>query len=225
MQTNGSGAGQDRFAREAGTASAVADIAEPVLADLGFRLVRVQVMGREPKTVQIMAERPDGTMTVGDCEKVSRQLSPVFDVHEPVSGAYRLEVSSPGIDRPLVRPSDFEAWKGHIAKLELTEPVGGRKRFRGTLAGFDDGEVRIEVDLPDVGEQELGFPVALIAEARLVLTEELVRDALRRAKRTDKDGSSDGAGEGTDLVPNENLGDGAGDGSELDPSQLQIKDD
>ena len=182
-----------RFVREAGLAADLASLFEPVLESLGFRLVRVQVSGREGKTVQIMAERPDGSISIDDCEAISRQVSPVLDVNDFVSGSYRLEVSSPGIDRPLVRPSDFEDWSGYEAKVELREPVGGRKRFRGRLEGYEAGEVRMEVDLDEAGRQILGFPVSYVSEARLVLTDELIREALRRAKGKNETGLGDGA--------------------------------
>ena len=138
---------RDRFIREVGLPARIAAIIEPALEDRGFRLVRVAMSGREGKTVQVMAERADGTMTIEDCETISREISALLDVQDPIAGAYRLEVSSPGIDRPLVRPSDFEDWVGHEAKIELKEPIDGRKRFRGCLEGFEDGEIRIEVDL------------------------------------------------------------------------------
>lgn len=176
-----------RFIGETGLAGQIATMVEPVLADLGFRLVRVVVSGRNGSTVQIMAERPDGTITVEECAEISRRLSPVLDVHDPIRGPYTLEVSSPGIDRPLVRPSDFEAWAGHEAKIELKEPISGRRRFRGTLEGRQGDEVRIEVDLEQLGRQVLGLPIGLIGEARLVLTDELVREALRRAKKSVKE--------------------------------------
>jgi ribosome maturation factor RimP len=176
-----------RFIGETGLAGQIAAMAEPVLADLGFRLVRVIVSGRNGATVQIMAERPDGTITVEECAEISRRLSPVLDVHDPIEGQYTLEVSSPGIDRPLVRPSDFEAWAGHEAKIELKEPISGRRRFRGTLEGMEGDEVRIEVEVDRLGRQVLGLPIGLIGEARLVLTDELVREALRRAKKSVKE--------------------------------------
>ena len=144
-ESNERTASQDRYFRESGPAADLAALVEPVLADLGFRLVRVQLSGKEGQTLQIMAERPDGTMSVGDCELVSKQLSPVLDAYDPLPGAYRLEISSPGIDRPLVRPSDFEDWAGFEARIELNQPVNGRKRFRGVLEGFEDGEVRTRV--------------------------------------------------------------------------------
>lgn len=183
METVGGAASNERFIGETGLAGEIAALVEPALADLGFRLVRVAVSGRNGTTVQIMAERSDGTITVEDCATISRQLSPLLDAHDPIQGAYTLEVSSPGIDRPLVRPSDFEAWAGHEAKIELKEPVSGRRRFRGVLEGLQSGEVRIEVELEQMGRQVIGLPIALIGEARLVLTDELVREALRRAKK------------------------------------------
>jgi ribosome maturation factor RimP len=143
-----------------------------------------------------MAERPDGTISIDDCEAISRQLSPLIDVRDPIAGAWRLEISSPGIDRPLVRPSDFEDWAGYDAKIELREPVDGRKRFKGRLEGYEDGEARIEVDLGQAGRSVLGFPVSLIHDAKLVLTDELIREALQRSKQKMKKGSAahDGAG-------------------------------
>jgi ribosome maturation factor RimP len=187
-----------RFVREQGVAAAIAGVVEPVLTDLGYRLVRVSVSGRDGQTVQVMAERPDGTMSADDCERVSVAVSPVIDVLDPISGAYRLEVSSPGIDRPLVRPSDFEAWAGHEAKVELREAVSGRKRFRGVIEGYEAGEARMVVEI-DAGNgekspQTVGFPLSLVHEARLVLTDELVRDSLRRAKKAARPGVAlDGA--------------------------------
>jgi ribosome maturation factor RimP len=186
MQAGDDGALRNRFNHETGLAAQVAAVIEPVLENRGFRLVRVTVSGGEGKTVQVMTERPDGTMTIDDCEAVSRELSPVLDVHDPIVGSYRLEVSSPGIDRPLVRPSDFEDWSGYVTKIELKEAIDGRKRFRGVLEGFEDGEVRIELDLDQVGRTVIGLPVALVADARLVLTDELIREALRREKKAKK---------------------------------------
>jgi ribosome maturation factor RimP len=177
-----------RFFRETGLAARIAALVEPVLVDLGYRLVRVQLSGRDGQTLQIMAERPDGTMTAGDCETVSRQVSAVLDVEDPIEGAFHLEVSSPGIDRPLVRASDFDTWAGHEAKVELKQPVSGRKRFKGLVEGFTEGEVRMVVDLVDPEtkasrREVLGFPLDLVEDARLVLTDDLVRESLRRAKQ------------------------------------------
>ena len=199
MQTGVDGAEHRRFLTEHGLEAEIAELVEPAIEDLGYRLVRVQVSGREGKTVQIMAERPDGTITIDDCEMISRQLSPLLDVHDVVAGSYRLEISSPGIDRPLVRPSDFEFWAGNEVKIELKEPVDGRKRYRGTLEGYEYGEVRIDVELDHVGRTTLGFPVGLIADAKLVLTDALIREALARAKRQAKPGSA--AHDGADLDP------------------------
>ena len=193
MQSGDEGLSNDRFLRETGLAADIAALIEPALEDLGFRLVRVQVSGREGKTVQIMAERPDWSISIDDCEAISRQISPLLDVHDPVAGSYRLEVSSPGIDRPLVRPSDFEDWAGYEAKIELIEPIDGRKRFRGVLEGFEAGEVRLDVELDQVGRQVLGLPIDLVADARLVLTDELIREALRRAKSKSRGGLGDGS--------------------------------
>jgi ribosome maturation factor RimP len=127
-----------RVIAETGPAARVAAIVEPVLGDLGFRLVRVRLTGVNGLTLQIMAERPDGTMSVEDCEAASRGLSPVLDMEDPIERAYNLEVSSPGIDRPLVRPSDFTRWAGYEAKIDMTVPIDGRRRFRGVLRGLED---------------------------------------------------------------------------------------
>lgn len=171
-----------RFISETGVAAEVAALIEPALNDIGFRLVRVTVSRRDGTTVQIMAERPDGTITVEDCAVISRNLSPLMDAHDPISGHYALEISSPGIDRPLARMSDFEAWAGHEAKVETKELIGGRKRFRGVIRGLAGSEVRLEVP-PDQGGPEVNLPIGIIAEARLVLTDELIRETLRRAKK------------------------------------------
>jgi ribosome maturation factor RimP len=178
-----------RLIVEPGLAARVAAIVEPVLEGLGYRLVRVRVSALDGCTVQVMAERPDGTMTIADCEAASRALSPVLDVADPMDRGYRLELSSPGIDRPLVRPSDFEDWAGYEAKIELKEPISGsgRKRFRGVLEGVEGEEVRIEVEIDQLGRQVIGLPIGRIGEARLVLTDELIREALRRAKKGVRD--------------------------------------
>ena len=171
-----------RFLRETGVAADIAALVEPALGELGFRLVRVIISGHNGTTVQIMAERPDGTITVEDCADISRHLSPLLDAHDPIASRYTLEISSPGIDRPLARVSDFEAWAGHEAKIEMKELVAGRKRFRGALKGLAGDAVRIEVHA-DQGGPEVSLPVGMIAEARLVLTDALVRETLRRAKK------------------------------------------
>jgi ribosome maturation factor RimP len=181
-----------RLITETGVAARVAAIVEPVLEDLGFDLVRVKVTGTNGCTVQIMAERPDGTMSVSDCEAVSRAVSPVLDLEDPISQAYYLEVSSPGIDRPLVRASDFERWSGYEAKVEMAAPVNGRKRFRGFLRDVRDGTVAVE--LPDVKEGDerlVRLPLADLGDARLVLTDELVRESLRRGTAPAADEADD----------------------------------
>jgi ribosome maturation factor RimP len=171
-----------RFVSETGVAAEIAALVEPTLEEMGFRIVRVVISGRDGTTLQIMAERPDGTMTVEDCAEVSRQLSPLLDAHDPISGRYTLEISSPGIDRPLVRASDFVAWADHEARVETRELVGGRKRFRGVLKGLVGNDVHLEVP-PEQGGPEVKLPLGAIAEARLVLTDELIRDTLRRTKK------------------------------------------
>jgi len=171
---------EQRLTRETGPALRVAALIEPVLAGMGFRLVRVKMIGA---TLQIMAERPDGTFSIDDCEQVSRAISPVLDVEDPIAGRYHLEVSSPGIDRPLVRPADFEDWAGHEAKIEMATPVAGRKRFRGRLEGFHEGEVRLFIENPEGASLEpvlVGLPFADIGDARLVLTDELIAAARSR---------------------------------------------
>lgn len=186
-----------RLITENGVAARVAAIVEPVIEDLGFNLVRVKVTGENGCTVQIMAERPDGTMAVSDCETVSRAVSPVLDLEDPISTAYYLEVSSPGIDRPLVRVSDFERWTGHDAKIEVAVPVEGRKRYRGFLRGVENGELVIE--LPDVKEgldPIARVPLSNLGEARLVLTDDLIRESLRRGTAP----TTDDLDEDTDVV-------------------------
>ena len=174
---------EPRLIVEPGLPARVAAIAEPVVESLGYRLVRVKVSASEGCTVQIMAEQPDGSMTVEDCEVVSRALSPVLDVADPVDRAYRLEVSSPGIDRPLVRKSDFDRYKDHLVKIEMEVPVNGRKRFRGQLAGTEGEAARLRRDDAAEGEAaEVLLPIQEMSEAKLVLTDELVTQALRREK-------------------------------------------
>jgi ribosome maturation factor RimP len=174
---------EPRLITEPGLPARVAAIAEPVLEELGYRLVRVKVSNADGCTVQIMAERPDGTMVVEDCEAVSRALSPVLDAADPIDRAYRLEISSPGIDRPLVRLSDFARYAGQAVKIETEIPVDGRKRFRGLLVGIEGEAARLRRDDVEGGETaEILLPIADMNEARLVLTDELVTQALRREK-------------------------------------------
>ena len=172
-----------RLSKETGPAARVAAMAEPVLESMGYRLVRVKMFGN---VLQIMGERPDGTFSIGDCEKFSRDFSPMMDVADVISAKYQLEVSSPGIDRPLVRANDFESWAGHTVKIEMAVPVAGRKRFRGELEGFHEGEVRLFIENPEGGKEPLlvGLPFADIAEANLVLTDELIAAAKARLPET-----------------------------------------
>jgi ribosome maturation factor RimP len=178
---------EPRLIIDSGNAARVGAIAAPVLADLGFRLVRVRISAQSGCTVQIMAERPDGGMSVEDCEDVSRALSPVLDVADPIERAYRLEISSPGIDRPLVRRSDFDRYAGHVVRIEMNVALDGRKRFRGLLSGTQStpqGDMaKIRRDDAAEGEPaEVLLRIEDMDEAKLVLTDDLVTDALRREK-------------------------------------------
>jgi ribosome maturation factor RimP len=179
---------EPRLIVDSGVAARVGTIADPVLADLGFRLVRVRVSAMSGCTVQIMAERPDGAMSVEDCEAVSRALSPVLDVADPVDRAYRLEISSPGIDRPLVRRSDFERYAGNLVKIEMNVPVEGRKRFRGQLLGTEGGAAKLRRDDAAPGEPaDVLLNIEDMDDARLVLTDNLVTQALRREKAAERE--------------------------------------
>jgi ribosome maturation factor RimP len=174
---------EPRLITEQGMAARVAAIAAPVLDGLGYRLVRVRVSATSGCTVQIMAERPDGTMTIEDCEAASRALSPVFDAEDPIEREYRLELSSPGIDRPLVRRSDFERYAGHEAKIEMAGALDGRKRFRGILTGVDGEAAKLRRKDAAEGEAaDVSLPIGNMVEARLVLTDALVTESLRRGK-------------------------------------------
>jgi ribosome maturation factor RimP len=172
-----------RFAKESAVEREIAELAEPVIAELGFRLVRIKVSGRDGGTVQVMAERPEGQMTIEDCVAISRKLSELLEARDPIPGGYRLEVSSPGIDRPLVRPSDFASWVGHEARIELKELVDGRKRFKGVIEGTADDEALLRIELPGETEpQIIGIPFALISEAKLVADQDMLRADLAGKK-------------------------------------------
>jgi ribosome maturation factor RimP len=188
---------EPRLIADNGLAQRVGRIVEPVLRDIGLRLVRVKISAAESPIMQIMAERADGTMSIEDCERASLELSPTLDVEDPISQAYRLEVSSPGIDRPLVRESDFRRAIGHEARIEMAVPVNGRKRFRGAIEDLApiDGIVHARLRLP--GEDKdaaasVDLPVRDMAEARLVLTDELIRATLRREKAALKQAKREG---------------------------------
>ena len=178
---------EPRLIAEPGLAARIAAVAEPVIEGMGYRLVRVRISGADGCTVQVMAERLDGTLTIEDCEEISRALSPVMDVADPVPQAYRLEVSSPGLDRPLVRQSDFERHIGHLAKIEMNIVTEGRKRFRGILLGVEGDKVLFRRDdaKPD-DKVDVQLPIEDMAEAKLVLTDELIAEALRKGKEAER---------------------------------------
>jgi ribosome maturation factor RimP len=179
---------EPRLIVEPGLAARLAVIAEPVLDGLGYRLVRVRISGADGCTVQIMAERADGSMTIEDCEAASRALSAVLDVADPVDRAYRLELSSPGLDRPLVRRSDFERYANNVVKVEMAVAVDGRKRFRGLLIGTEGGAARIRLeDSTSGGPNEVLLPIEGMTEAKLVLTDALIAEALRRGKQAERE--------------------------------------
>lgn len=160
----------------------LAEIVRPTAEDMGYGLVRLRLMGGKRSTLQIMAERKtDGLMEIEDCAKLSRALSAVLDVEDPIEGEYSLEVSSPGIDRPLTRMEDFTRWEGYEARLETSELIEGRKRFKGILAGVEENEVLIEIE-----EGTIGLDFDWLADAKLVLTDELIAESL--AGRTGLEG-------------------------------------
>jgi ribosome maturation factor RimP len=159
----------------------LADIVQPTIEGMGYELVRLRLMGGQRKTLQIMADRPEGGIEVEDCARISTAVSAVLDVEDPLGDAYTLEVSSPGIDRPLTRLKDFAAWEGFEAKIETSEAIDGRRRFRGRLAGTEGDEVLIEIE--DKGEPlTIGLRFDWLSEAKLVLTDDLIREALRQKK-------------------------------------------
>jgi ribosome maturation factor RimP len=194
------GTAEPRLIVEPGLGARVATIVEPVLEQLSFRLVRVRISGMDGCTVQIMAERPDGTMTIEDCELVSRALSPVLDVADPIERAYRLEISSPGLDRPLVRRSDFERYAGNVVKIEMAVAIEGRRRFRGTLIGVDGDKARVHrTDAAPGEDPDVLLPIEEMAEAKLVLTNELVAQSLKRGKKAERGGAAERNGESKDF--------------------------
>ena len=181
--TNADNQHEPRLITETGLDQRLADIIEPVIVDIGFRLIRVRMLNQNGMTMQVMAEKNDGTMTVEDCEQVSMAISPVLDVEDPVDKEYHLEVSSPGIDRPLVRKSDFVRWQGHLVKCETSIMIGNRKRFRGKIVEADADRFTIERDQVAYGEeQKVVIPFTALSDAKLILTDDLIRDALRADK-------------------------------------------
>jgi ribosome maturation factor RimP len=174
---------EERIVTETGLEARIARIVEPVATGLGYRLVRVKLSSMNGATLQVMAERPDGTMTVEDCERLSRDLSPVLDVEDPIDAAYHLEVSSPGIDRLLVRRSDFERWVGHQAKVELTRPLDGRRRFKGLLAGLaDDMAVSAEPTMAEL--LQIADAVAREKSIDRMIVIAAMEDAIQKAARS-----------------------------------------
>lgn len=167
-------------------ASRIADLVEPAIVDLGFELVRVRLTGEGGSVLQLMAEKPDGTMHVAGCESVSRVASAILDVEDPIKNNYTLEVSSPGIGRPLTREKDFEVWAGFEAKLELSEMLAGRKRFRGELQGMEEGEVLLRMEIEGHDEPQIvGLPFRLVSDARLVMTDTLIEESGKRLSQAD----------------------------------------
>ena len=155
----------------------IAEIINPVIEDMGFELVRIRLMGGQTKTLQIMADKPNGGIEVDDCADISTAISAVMDVEDPITDAYTLEVSSPGIDRPLTRLKDFETFEGYEVKLETADMIDGRRRFRGELAGVEGDEVLINVE-----EGTIGLEFDWLSEAKLILTDDLIKEMLRQRK-------------------------------------------
>lgn len=185
---------EPRLIGEEGIAARIATLAAPVATSLGFRLVRVRQSG---STMQVMAERADGSFTIDDCEKLSRMLSPVLDAEDPISGSYNLEVSSPGIDRPLVRVSDFKRWAGQELKIEFTQMIEGRKRARGFIASADDAGIMLQIE--DMAEP-LHVAYTAIADAKLVMSDQLIKEAQKRAAKGVTDGATIDANEHDDIT-------------------------
>jgi ribosome maturation factor RimP len=165
---------------------------EPALGTLGFRLVRVKVTGRDGGTLQVMAERPDGSFTIDDCAVASRALSPILDVEDPIQSAYRLELSSPGIDRPLARRSDMVRAIGHEAKIEMISMVEGRKRFRGIIEAVEGDMLKLK---STEGKPDARLPMNEIADAKLMLTDALIEESLRGNKPASEQNDNEDAGE------------------------------
>ena len=159
----------------------LAEIVSPVIEGLGFELVRIRLMGGKTRTLQIMADRPDGGIIVEDCATISTAVSAVLDVEDPVEDNYILEVSSPGIDRPLTRLKDFDMWSGYEARIETTELIDGRRRFKGDLMGTEGDEVLIEIE--DGAEKvTIGLKFEWLSDAKLILTDDLIAEMLRQRK-------------------------------------------
>ena len=188
----------------------LAEIITPVIEDLGYELVRIRLMSGKTTTLQIMADRPDGGIEVDDCAAISNAVSATLDVEDPILDAYALEVSSPGIDRPLTRIKDFDMFEGYEAKLETAELIDGRRRFKGQLAGVEEDEVLINIE--EQGEQvTIGLKFDWLSDAKLVLTDDLIKEMLRQRKaagvlneETFDDIETEGSAEGTTGSEEEN---------------------
>jgi len=181
--TNADNELEPRLITETGLDQRLADIIEPVLVGLGFRLIRVRMLNQNGATMQVMVESNAGPMTVQDCEEISMAISPVLDVEDPIDKEYHLEVSSPGIDRPMVRKSDFVRWQGHLVKCETSILIDNRKRFRGKIVEAGADGFTLERDQVAYGEeQKVTIPFTALSDAKLILTDDLIRDALRADK-------------------------------------------
>lgn len=171
-----------RIIRETGVEARVADIIEPIIEDLGYQLVRIRLSNRDGATLQIMAERPSGDMNVDDCAIISREISPALDVEDPIKSNYNLEISSPGVDRPLVRPNDFIEWAGFEAKIETQMMRDGRKRYRGLIKSADEDGLVLYVKDAEGGPRDYDFKYDELDDCKLVMTDDLVSAALKRSK-------------------------------------------
>lgn len=181
---------------ETGLDARISALIAPVIKPLGFRLVRVRMSGLNGLTLQIMAERADGTITIEDCDLLSRTISPVLDVEDLIERKYNLEISSPGIDRPLVRKSDFAHWAGHIAKVETNSLIDNRKKFRGTIEEVTQDGFSLKTDKAAYGEaMSVHIPFNEVNHANLILTDELIRAALKKDKQARQK-----------LIPDDDLG-------------------
>lgn len=172
-----------RLITETGLEARIAALAEPVCEGFGFRLVRVRLSGREGLTVQVMIDRAVGNVGVDDCATVSRDLAAVLDVEDPIDRPYQLEVSTAGVDRVLVRAGDFLAAEGKEIRIEMTRLFNERRRFRGIVTGFEAGSVILDMTSPEGEATTVALPATDVAEARLVMTDALIRDSLRADKK------------------------------------------
>lgn len=182
---------EPRLVEETGLEARIAQIIEPVINAMGFQLVRIRTTGENGFTLQIMAERFDGTMAIEDCEAISRAISPILEVEDPIDRAYHLELSSPGIDRPMVRVIDFKRWQGHLMKCETAVLIDGRKRFRGWISGVSEDSFQLDRDNPGADElAQVEIPFNTLVEGKLIMTDELIELALKADKKAQKSAPS-----------------------------------